>query len=665
MASQLANSVATLSATLRHVTDEKGLQEALLALQEATHVAYDVETTGLDPLLDKVLLLQFYAGQEVYVVSPRDVDPRPLLNLLAGKVVLAHNAVIEYTFTKTNFGIELSRWYDSMLVENILTAGLPNAQAGLDHVVKKYLKANLDKQLQTSFVGQDPETFQPTEEQLEYSAVDVLVLPAIREAQIPKLRKHRLVNVAAMEFALLPVVGDMQLAGMRLDVECHSQVLQGYVEREVESREEAVGTLTFYYHKWAHRENARRAVEVEKLQAGIDRLLPSGRLTKDAPESLREAVGLLRKEKGKLAPKPLELINLGSSEQVWRALAEAGIELRDSGGKSTMKRQVVEKNMHRHPVLSVYAEWAKVNKVVTTYGLTLQEKVHPLTGRVHGQYKQVVSTGRTSSKKPNMQNMPPDIRNCFVPAEGNVFVVADFSNMEGRIAAGLTGDPVMLDIFRNNKDWHSMTAAAAWPERFKDWTEVPKDGKERKAGKTANFAGLFGGSGRGLYWRGLVDSLEIGDRLQQAQRETYVVMFDVMINQWGEGALRWGNAKTAMGRKRFFYPLPPKPSREKPEELQEWKKQRAGIIRAAMNHPIQGTGADIAKRSMLLMRPKLLDLGARIIGFVHDEVIVESPQGVAQDVQRLIGEAMAEAGREMVPQIPIPAEVSIAERWVK
>jgi DNA polymerase I-like protein with 3'-5' exonuclease and polymerase domains len=340
---------------------------------------------------------------------------------------------------------------------------------------------------------------------------------------------------------------------------------------------------------------------------------------------------------------------------VLAALKEAGIGLLD------LTAQTVEENAHRNPVLGVYARWATANKIVSTYGDSLRARVNPGTGRIHGDFNQIVSTGRTSSREPNMQNMPKKIRACFKPAPSKRYVVADFAAMELSIAAGLSGDPVMIEAFNEGKDLHRMTAAAAWPGKFSDWTQVPKDSDERALAKTANFASIYGSSARGLVTRGVIDDLATAEEVITGISTLYKTMWS-WLRATGEQATRLYYAETALGRKRYFQRLGPKP--RDPELAEEWRRQRGGIKRQAQNHPVQGTGADIAKRAMVLIAEELADRGD-IVCMVHDEVVVECPTEHTEAVSELVLRSMEKAGAELVQGVPITADVHVVSCWEK
>lgn len=641
------------------ISDASGVLAAAERLSNERYISYDLETTGLDPHTDSILLAQFNApGTPVYVVVCSRVDVWPLVSLLAdpARIVLAHNASFEYQFTLANYGIRLGRVYCSKVAEQVLTAG-KSLPAALENTVARRLGVELDKTQQQTFVGVDPEMFCPTDDQIQYAARDVALLPALRRAQIAVAQREGLVKTISLELAALPVFADMELAGLRLDTDAHALVLAEYVADADRYGAQAVEALEPYWESVQYRQLQHYQREYQQLTEQLDDALGpyGGRLTAGVPDDVRRYVAELRKRRMAVKPKPEQPINLASGQQVLAALAESGITL------PNLQSATVADNIHRSPVLAAYAQYTKARKIVTTYGQSLADRVHTKTGRVHGSYNQVVSTGRTSSSQPNMQNMPKRIRQCFVPDRGNVFVVADFANMELRIAAGLSGDAAMVQAFRAGIDLHCLTAATTWTEQYQSWQDVPRDSSHRQLAKIVNFAAIYGASAGGLVHAGVPDKAT-AERLLAGFEAAYPTL-TAWIRQNGDDALITGYAETALGRKRYFERLPPCPNGYAAQR--EWRRWRESIRRAAMNHPVQGTGADIAKRALVLIWERLRDHGPRVVGMVHDEILVECLERYAKRVAEVVADAMQCAGVELVPAVDILADVHIVDRWEK
>lgn len=652
---------------------ERDVADAAAKLAESKRIAFDVETTGVDANVDKTLLYIFKGETGDPYLAHWDVDISPIIDVMRTRVIIAHNAVFEYMFVRTSLGVpQLAmppHWFCTLLAEKLLTNGNDLADRSLGGVAKKYLGVTLDKSLQTSWVGMKRESFSPTDEQYAYACGDVLHLHDIMQAQLHFLQREGLLRVARLEMAVLASFGEMRLRGFYLNVKLHSEVVERYREREAEARAALETALAPLWSSYAAREAANRAEHYARESARLNAYMEAQglkRLAKDTPAHVRARVVELRRERDRWKPKKEAAINIASSEQVLAAFAEAGLEpcAVDMFGN---KKPSLDKNVLRehlsHPLAALYAAWAKPNKVLTTYGESLRQLVNPVTNRVHSEYNQMVQSGRTSSLNPNQQNEPPDVRACFEAAPGYVLIVADAANQEGRLAAALSGDQNLLAVFLNGEDWHQRTAALAYPEKFASWRDVPKDSEERKGCKNANFSSIYGGTEYTLYQRGYVPSLTIGKRLMQA-----VYSFAPRLRSWSEqvanDACTLGYVSTISGRKRYFR-LPDEPENPHSMAHKGWRAQRGSVRRAAMNHPVQGSGADVMKQAMVLLHQPIAELGGFPVAMVHDELVYEVPSEHAEEAAALVGLMMERGAACFVRQLPIPAEVHIRHEWKK
>ena len=279
--------------------------------------------------------------------------------------------------------------------------------------------------------------------------------------------------------------------------------------------------------------------------------------------------------------------------------------------------------------------------------------INPHTGRIHPHYDQLKArTGRTSCKDPNLQNVPNpknefqrdigiDLRECFVPREGNLFAAADYSQVELRIMAEYSGDPLMIEAFVNNRDLHLETARLA----FNDPT-ITGDDIRRQYAKNANFCIIFGGGGATLAY--LLDvteeeGIDILNRVHSAFPG---------VGRWMKAAQseaeQQGFAMTLLGRKRFF---------KDPES----KAEEAFLKRAAINTPVQGTAADLAKRALIRVHKALPE--CPIVLFVHDEIVVEAEADKIDEVARVMEREMVLAGEEILKTVPVTADREVKKNW--
>ena len=310
------------------------------------------------------------------------------------------------------------------------------------------------------------------------------------------------------------------------------------------------------------------------------------------------------------------------------------------------------------PVATKVLEWRQLTKLKSTYTDALQAAINPDTGRVHTSYSLVgAQTGRLSSTDPNLQNIPirteigRQIREAFVadpgpdPANSNVLLAADYSQIELRLAAHMADVPSLKEAFAAGEDIHSRTAQ----EMF---GLVDRDTRGRA--KTINFAILYGISRWGLAGRLGVSSDEA-----QAMIDRYYERFPGIrryIHATLESVREKGYSETLFGRKTWF----PRIGASNPNE-------RAGSERAAINAPIQGTSADIIKRAMVRMMPALTDAGlghVRMLLQVHDELVFELPQNDVAAAAPVIERVMAEAALPAVKlDVPLGIEIGTGPTW--
>ena len=304
------------------------------------------------------------------------------------------------------------------------------------------------------------------------------------------------------------------------------------------------------------------------------------------------------------------------------------------------------------PIASKVLEWRQLTKLKSTYTDALQAAINPETGRVHTSYSLVgAQTGRLSSTDPNLQNIPirtaigRQIREAFVPDDGNVLLAADYSQIELRLAAHMADVTALKDAFAKGEDIHDRTAR----EMF---GEVDRD--TRAQAKTINFAILYGISRWGLAGRLGTDADTAQDMI-----DTYFARFPgirTYIEETKASVREKGYSETLFGRKTWF----PRINSKNPNE-------RQGAERAAINAPIQGTSADIIKRAMVRMMPALEEAGlghVRMLLQVHDELVFELPQTDAEAAAPIIERVMAEAALPAIElSVPLGVEIGTGASW--
>ncbi|HEY2806447.1 MAG TPA: DNA polymerase I [Gemmatimonadales bacterium] len=379
---------------------------------------------------------------------------------------------------------------------------------------------------------------------------------------------------------------------------------------------------------------------------GIDRTLFE-RLTTEYRAQLAES------EKRIYAAAGTEF-NLGSPPQLRHVLFEKlqlPILKKTKTGASTDADVLEELAAMGHEVPKLMLEHREISKLLSTYLEALPRYVNPKTGRIHTTFNQIgATTGRLSSTEPNLQNIPirtargEVIRKGFVPREGSRFVVADYSQIELRLLAHLSGDPGFVEAFRKGGDIHRQTAAVIFGV---DVAQVSSE--QRAQAKTINFATIYGQGPHSL-------SRQLGISQPDAKRfiEEYFTRFAgvrAFLDASVAKAREKGYAETIFGRRRYI-----------PELKDRNFNIRSFGERTATNSPIQGSAADLIKIAMVRVRDALqAQFKARLILQVHDELIVEAPIAEAETVGALVKQHMEEAASLTVPLV---ADVGIGATWL-
>ncbi|PSJ41610.1 DNA polymerase I [Allosphingosinicella deserti] len=323
-----------------------------------------------------------------------------------------------------------------------------------------------------------------------------------------------------------------------------------------------------------------------------------------------------------------------------------------SGTWSTDVNELERLSREGVPIAAMILEWRQLSKLKSTYTDALQQQINSETGRVHTSYSlSGAQTGRLSSTDPNLQNIPirseigRRIRDAFVAEPGHVILAADYSQIELRLAAHMADVPQLRDAFARGDDIHSLTAQELFGEVTRD---------TRASAKTINFAILYGISRWGLAGR-----LSITAEEAQAMIDRYFERFPGIQNYIADtlGKVReTGFTTTLFGRKTHF-----------PSIRAKNQGERQGAERAAINAPIQGTSADIIKRAMVRMCPRLEaeGLGAvRMLMQVHDELVFEVPEADVERASMVIRDVMERAAEPAVTlSVPLGVEIGTGPNW--
>jgi DNA polymerase I len=569
------------------VTTPEQLAEVVADLKDAGLVALDLETTGLDPRKDSIRLLSLATQAATYIVDCRSVDPTELFPILIEATVVAHHALFDLGFLAA-LGFVPGKVADTMILSQLLHAGakvepLKRGQTShsLDSVVERELGLELDKTHQNADWSG---ALAP--EMIEYAARDVEVLLPLYEVLEAKIEEAGLTYVAEIEHRALPAVVWMSGAGVPIDAD-----------------------------GW--REHARKAVaDAARLKDELSTLTP------EHPDG--------------------KAWNFGSHQQVRKIAKLLGVDLPDT------KDETLALYTQEHEFIAALRDYRKASKLASTYGAGWLESGYYRDGRIYASWRQLrAATGRMACDHPNLQNIPRmgPLRSYIRAPEGRLFVIADYSQIELRIAAKISGDKEMLSAYAEGRDLHTLTA-----QSLTGRTKVSKD--DRKLAKAVNFGLLYGMGANGLRSYALksygveMSSVE-ASRYRRRFFETYSD-----LKRWHDKE-RWAwqsgetETRTLTGRRRTNV-----------ERLTD-----------RLNAPVQGTGADGLKLAIILLWERRDECrGAVSVLVCHDEIVVECDEDRGEETKRWLEKAMIEGmdtvlnGTDEV-DVPVEVEARIARSW--
>ena len=592
------------------LVESEGEMKALVeTLNKHTEISFDTETTSVDANNAELVGLSFSVklGSGWYVPVPA--------NEKEAKRILANFSHLFADETKTWIGHNIKydllilKWYDveikGKLFDTMLAHYLiePDGKSNMDWLSAKYLgyepvhiEELIGKKGKNQLTMRDVEI----EKVKEYAVEDADVTLQFRNTFLPLLKKHEVEHIFhEVENPLVPVLVNMEYEGVKIDMDFlneYSKVL------DTEAR--------------VHEEKVYEA-------AGV-------RFNLGSPKQLGEVLF----EKLKLDPKAKKT----------------------KTGQYATGEEVLRKMASEHTIADNILAYREYTKLRSTYVDALPLLINEKTGRVHTNYAQAVAvTGRLSSNNPNLQNIPirtergREIRKAFIPRdEKHILVSADYSQIELRIVAAISGDPNMCEAFRLNKDIHTATAAKV----YKVAEEAVTKEMRRKA-KSVNFGIVYG---QGAF--GLAENLGISRAEAKEIIDNYKIEFagvtrymDEMINF----AREKGYVQTILGRKRWL------------RDINSGNFTVRGFAeRNAINSPIQGTAADMIKLAMVKIHQAFIDHGfqSRMVLQVHDELVFDVVKSELEKVKPVILECMQTA-MVLPNDIPIIAEVGEGTNWLE
>ncbi|CWO92641.1 TPA: DNA polymerase I [Neisseria meningitidis] len=592
------------------VTTEAQLAALLDKLSQADTIGIDTETTSLDAMNASLvgISIAFQAGEAIYIpvghsltAAPEQIDLQDVLGRLkphlenpALKKIGQNLKYDQHVFA--NYGIALNGIAgDAMLASYIIESHLGH---GLDELSERWL--GLETITYESLCGKGAK---------QISFADVAIGQATEYA------------AQDADFAL------------RLEAHLRAQMDAKQIEM-YEKMELPVAQVLF--------EMERNGVQIDRAE-----------LSRQSAELGAELMKL-EQEAYAVAGQPF---NLNSPKQLQEILFDKmgiptkGLKKTAKGGIST-NEAVLEQLAPDYPLPKIILQNRSLAKLKSTYTDKLPEMISPKDGRVHTTYAQAVAiTGRLASNNPNLQNIPirtaegRRVRRAFTAPQGSVIVSADYSQIELRIMAHLSGDKTLITAFQNGEDVHRRTAAEVFgiaPENVSS--------EQRRYAKTINFGLIYG---MGQY--GLAKSLGIDNISAKTFIDRYFARYPGVaeyMQRTKEQAAAQGFVETLFGRRLYL-----------PDIRNKNANARAGAERAAINAPMQGTASDLIKRAMIDVRNCLSDgIGSKLVMQVHDELVLEVVETELDFVKEKLPQIMAKVDGGLL-DVPLVAEVGVGENW--
>lgn len=598
-----------------YFTEDAPAEAALATLFEEKILGLDTETTALDPKRGELRLVQLATEEQAFVFDVRYLNKR--IKGMIGEVLrrehpikIIHNAKFDLKFTNRSLGVTLfGTLFDTMLAALVVSQAHHSCDAifsnwyGLADLARDYAGINLEEK--ETIQASDWSLPVLTEKQLQYAARDAVVLLPIRRKLIERIKEYQLVNAVKLEFEAVESVAEMELNGFKLNM-----------IRWMEQHEKTV-------------------TKCDELSLELYSILaPDGK-----PQQLLFDGAPIQ------AP-----INLNSRPQLIAALQNLGIELPTIDEKITTRTYKLQGIARKHPVIPKIIEYRKYQKAITSYGPNWLRYVDKLDGRIHASYRQNgADTSRFACSDPNLQQPPKadEYRTCFEAEDGRSLVWADYSLMELRIVAALSGDELLIEAFKSGQDFHKYTASLIF--------EVPYDevtAEQRNPSKNMNYLIVYGGGPHKL-----AETMSITVDHAQQIIDMYLGKF-TKLRDWLEHAaataIRDRRAKTISGRSFKF------------QFNQNDRKVASAVGRKGKNTPIQGSSCDILKRALRLLWLEIHDKERiKLIHVNHDEIILEVDKPMIAKAKRVLKKAMIAAWDEMIPTVPMTLDVHSSMRWHK
>jgi DNA polymerase-1 len=588
--------------------NEEEIDKLISLLQQHNEICFDTETTNIDANLATLVGMSFSVtpGEAYYVPCPENRED--CIKLLSKFSTLFADKSKTWIGQNIKYDLLLLKWYDTTLAGNIFDTMLahyviePDGKRSMDVLSAKYLgyePVHIEELIGKKGKNQGNMRNVELEKIKEYAGEDADITLQLKHLFEPKMKSSEVEKVfEEVENPLVKVLVDMEFEGIKVD----EHFLNNY-SKELEVEE-------------------KKAEEQVYEQAGV-------RFNLASPKQLGEVLF----EKLKLDPKAKKT----------------------KTGQYATGEDILTKLAVQHKICDDILTYRELAKLKSTYVDTLPLLINPKTGRVHTSYAQAVAvTGRLSSNNPNLQNIPirtdkgREIRKAFIPRDENhVLVSADYSQIELRIVAAISGDENMCEAFKTGKDIHTATAAKVFNVEEKEVTK-----EMRYKAKSVNFGIIYG---QGAF--GLSENLGISRTEAKEIIDNYKKQFP-NIQKYMDDTIAFAKAngyvQTLMGRKRWLKDI-----------TSSNFTVRGFAERNAINSPIQGTAADMIKLAMINIHEafKKKNFKSKMLLQVHDELVFDVLKSELELVKPVILECMQKA-LQLPNDVPTDAEIGFGDNWL-
>lgn len=699
-------------------------EEALELLSPLNVVELDTETMGLDPYTKELLTVQLGCADFQVVIDCTSVDIHLFKEYIENpqRMFLGWNIKFDLKFLYHQRIIPM-RVYDGYLAEKLLWLGYP---AGMHEMSLKaasinYLGVDMDKSVRGKIIQTGL-----TEDVIVYAAGDVSYLGKIRDKQLEQLEAKGLLKAIDFENEFIKCLAYIEYCGAKLDVgkwrikmttdlnnlERYEAELNDWVERYCHEYGDKGYTINQVIHidKWYKTEDALKE-ERAKLPLNAVRAPEF-----DSTGASHDSEAYVIKQTGNYCSvnmqgdlfsgfdtKPRCHINWTSSQQVIPLFEELGLNLRvldkkTKHYKKSVDIKVVEPQASKSPLIPIYIKYKKAAIIVNTFGQKFLNLINPVTGRIHANFNQLgTDTGRLSSTEPNLQNLPHDAqtRACFVSDTGNKWISADYSGQESYLMASMANDEAMLEELTNGSgDLHSLTAKMVFQQIPRDMPlkDIKKNFKDlRQEAKGYEFCFNYGGQDSTLirnygldakrakeiyenYMSGFTGLKRYQDfRRVDVMRKGYILLSKITGHK--AYIYDYDELKRQMDKQEDpeFWAYYREMKQENPEcdtvqGVRRLARRKAESEKQSINYPIQAAGALCFKLASIKLFNWLLKNGllfkVKYCIPVHDEINLEAPDEISEEVADILVKCMVSAGKPFCTRAHLGADVEIGDHWI-